>query len=59
MLVPEGAIRRRDIVQMRRVKTLTIVEQDVAKLGVTNAQGVYQHGLKYRLHVSGRRADYF
>jgi hypothetical protein len=59
MLVPEGAIRRRDIVQMRRVKTLTIVEQDVTKLSVTNAQGVYEDGLKYWLHVSWRRAYYF
>src|SRR6516225_1185484 len=42
---------------MRRVKTLTVVEQDVPEFGVTNAQGVHQHGLKYRLHVSWRRAN--
>src|SRR6516164_993868 len=59
MLLPELAIRGGNIVQMRCAKTLTIVEQDVAKLGATKAQGVHQHGLKYRLHVSRRRADYF
>jgi hypothetical protein len=57
MLVPESAIGWRNIVQMRRVKTLTVVEQDVAEFGATNAQSVHEHGLKYGLHVARRRAD--
>ena len=43
--------------EMSSVKTLTIKEQDVAKLGFTNPQGVGEHGLEYRLHIAGRRAN--
>src|ERR1700693_3884677 len=57
MLLPEPAIGRRNIVQMRGVITLAIVEQDVAEFGFANPQGVREHRLKYGLHIARRRAD--
>ena len=45
--------------QIRCVIPFAIVEQDVAELCVTNAQGVCKHRLKHRLHITRRRADNF
>src|SRR6202162_4189001 len=57
MLLPEPAIGRRNVVQMRRVITLAIVDQDVAEFGFANPQSVREHRLKYGLHIARRRAD--
>src|SRR5580704_7344774 len=57
VLLPEPAIGWRNIVQMRRVITLAIVEQDVAVFGFANPQSVREHRLKYGLHIARRRAD--
>src|SRR4029077_11970766 len=40
VLLPVLTIGRRNIVQMCRVKTFTIIEQEVAELGLADAQGI-------------------
>src|SRR6202790_1629017 len=57
VLLPEPAIGWRNIVQVRRVITLAIVEQDVAEFGFANPQSVREHRLKYGLHIARRSAD--
>src|SRR4029079_3186309 len=57
MLVPERTIRWRNIVQMHRVKTLTVVKQNVTEFGVTDAQSLSKHGLENRFHVSRDRTN--
>ena len=39
--------------QMCRMKTFTVIEQEVAELGFADAQGVREHRLEYWLHIAG------
>jgi hypothetical protein len=52
MLFPERTIGRRDVVQMRPLKAFAVEEQEVAELGLTDTQGIRQHGFEYGLHVA-------
>ena len=53
VLLPVLTIGRGNIMQMCRVKTFTVIEQEVAELGLADAQGVREHRLEYWLHVAG------
>jgi hypothetical protein len=50
--IPELAVGWRSIMQIRRPKTLSIIEREVAELGLTDAHGIREHALKYQF--SGR-----
>ncbi len=53
VLLPVLTIGRGDIVQMCRVKTFTVIEKEMAELGLADAQGVPEHRLEYRIHIAG------
>ena len=48
-LLPDFVIARRKIMQMRRMITLAIIEQEVPKVGLADAHGASEHGLEHRL----------
>src|SRR5215469_12928488 len=48
-LLPDFVIARRKVMQMRRVITLAIIQQEVPKVGLADAHGTCEHGLEHSL----------
>src|SRR5262249_25974629 len=57
LALPLLGISRWQVVKRNGTEAIALAQPQDAELGLTDARGILQHRLKYRLQIAGRRAD--